>query len=229
MRENSTRPVPAEDGPSGVLRPGSRQGLAVGVDQTAGRTPPASSRRSRRAHAAPVQTRLRPASRAAPAHKIAGSHALPVALRPTRYRGTSARRRCDRCCGGQSDHKARDRPGWPRSGLYHRSTFWAGLKWLQRRVCVMGPTSGKPTGRRAGLPGIGCESWAICSDLALLGWTAIDPCASCVGTAIGRLAGHVPDTENPGADPARLVTGDELDALLSQARRALPGGSTSSP
>jgi hypothetical protein len=102
----------------------------------------------------------------------------------------------------------------------------------------MGPTSGKrvrpDTPIRcqieeelaAPMEGIGCTSWAICSDLALLGWTASDPCGSCVGTAITRLAGAAPDTARRAANRALLVTADELEGLLNRARRALPGGNT---
>lgn len=79
----------------------------------------------------------------------------------------------------------------------------------------------------APLAGTECTSWAICADLALLGWTAIDPCASCVGTAITRLAGPAPDTARHDANPAQLVTADALDELLNRARNDLPAGSTS--
>lgn len=74
---------------------------------------------------------------------------------------------------------------------------------------------------------IGCQSWAICWDLAVLGWTAIDPCASCVGLARMRLGGAAPATGSHVANRARLATADELDALLSQARAALPASNTS--
>ena len=55
----------------------------------------------------------------------------------------------------------------------------------------------------APLRGIGCSSWATCADLALLGWTAIDPCGSCVGAAITRLDGPVLDTGSHAANPAQ--------------------------
>ena len=100
----------------------------------------------------------------------------------------------------------------------------------------MAPTSGNHPRRARSIPPdpMGpdapesvCPQWVICADLGPLGWTAISPCGSCVVAATSKLDGRVRDTGNRAAGPARLVTADELDVLLSQARRELPGGSTS--
>jgi hypothetical protein len=74
--------------------------------------------------------------------------------------------------------------------------------------------------------GTDCDQWATCEDLALLGWIALDRCVSCVGTAISKRDGRAPATGSHDASHARLVTGDELDALLSQARSERPDTST---
>jgi len=108
----------------------------------------------------------------------------------------------------------------------------------------MGPTSGKPPrvhpftetlaevqleDSRA-LPGsIGCASWATCADAAVLGWSATDPCKSCVGAAITRLSGRAPATGNHAASPAQIVTADVFDGLLNQARAGRRASSISSP
>jgi hypothetical protein len=78
----------------------------------------------------------------------------------------------------------------------------------------MAPTVGKPTRRSVSVEE--CGWTATCWDLARLGWTVDDPCGSCALAATTRRDGHAQATENPVVRPAQLVTGDELERLLSQ-------------
>jgi hypothetical protein len=88
---------------------------------------------------------------------------------------------------------------------------------------------GSGRGKRRAVPDIqDCADFALCTAGAELGWTAIDPCSGCVATAM-----RTPKCEpaNPGvsrpADPARLVTADEFEELLSLVRRARASEGTS--
>lgn len=72
-----------------------------------------------------------------------------------------------------------------------------------------------------------CDGYALCSDVLELGWTAVTPCRGCVIAAASgsvRAAIEGPRT----ADPAQVVTGDELERLLCQARQLRESGLTSS-
>jgi hypothetical protein len=92
----------------------------------------------------------------------------------------------------------------------------------------MGPTSGKWT-RQVDAPVdvTDCESWAICSDGASLGWTAIRPCASCVAAVITKRSGPARDIGNLGVVRAQLVTADEFERLLLLVRIGRRATSTS--
>lgn len=72
-----------------------------------------------------------------------------------------------------------------------------------------------------------CESLALCQDAVRIGWTAIDPCASCVATAITPSYGHANQDGNRDASPAALVTGDALERLLTQECGGIRDSSTS--
>jgi hypothetical protein len=74
---------------------------------------------------------------------------------------------------------------------------------------------------------IECDRWAMCADLALLGWSAINRCGPCVSAAGSNLYGVATDIANHDAALARHVTADELELLLNRARTEQADISTS--
>lgn len=73
---------------------------------------------------------------------------------------------------------------------------------------------------------VDCSAYALCSDVLVLGWTAVTPCRGCVtGAAIGSARAATADQTTAG--PAPIVTGDELERLLCQAHQRMISARTS--
>jgi hypothetical protein len=72
-----------------------------------------------------------------------------------------------------------------------------------------------------------CSAYALCSDVLVLGWTAVIPCPGCVTEA--AVDSEPAETVAPRtASPAQDVTGDALERLLCQAQQSPANGHTSS-
>lgn len=73
-----------------------------------------------------------------------------------------------------------------------------------------------------------CDGFALCSDVLELGWIAVTPCGGCVIAAAANDL-EPAATEGPrDANRAQIVTGDELERLLSRVRQSGERGRTSS-
>jgi hypothetical protein len=72
-----------------------------------------------------------------------------------------------------------------------------------------------------------CADFALCSDVLDLGWTAVTPCRGCVIADVAVASDRAATDAPTIASPALIVTGDELEQLLSQARQPRTLGPTS--
>ncbi len=88
-------------------------------------------------------------------------------------------------------------------------------------------TSRSGTSNRTGLGHVECDAYALCSDVLDLGWTAITPCRGCVIVAVATDLARAEIAGRATASPAQIVTADELEQLLYQARQPKISADTS--